>query len=160
MVYESCLDIDACLLEIKKNRNLGVAIGREHAKNTPVPITDSDMFCFTKSDNIFTFSVVMMMVKDFHLRAKINDLIRQISESGLLPKWQKESEIIRISDGSDSAGDGNIILKVEHVAGAFFLASIGWSIAILIFCLEWLIYWMSTKDYKVARKMENFFCFA
>lgn len=157
--YISCPDIDNCLLKLKTDRKLAVAVDREHAKNTPVQITDTEMYCFSKSENIFTYSVVMMMVKDFHLRAKINNLIRQISESGLLPKWQKESEIIRMLE-IDGSADGTIKLKVEHVAGAFILIFVGWALASLMYGFEWFVYWLSRKKYRIGQKLEKSICFA
>lgn len=146
-------------MQIKKDQRAAVAVSRAHAKNTPLPISDDDMFCFSKSDNIYTYSVVMLMRKNYHLMFKIDDLIRRITESGLLTKWQKESEKIRRLTHNDK-GDSSIILKIEHVEGAFLLTLIGLACAAIAFLLEWITYWLG-KRYKngIVQRVESFLCF-
>jgi hypothetical protein len=103
----------------------------------------------------------MMMKKDFHLLSKINDLIRELSESGLLPKWITESEVIRSNDMSgDQNDDGTIKLKIGHVEGAFLLIFVGWGLAFLAFIAEHLTFYHSQKSYKVSKFIEKYFCFA
>lgn len=73
-------------MEVKNNPKSAIAVSRAYARNTPLPFSNDDMFCFYKSENIFTYSVVMLMRKNYHLMFKIDDLIRRITESGLLTK--------------------------------------------------------------------------
>ena len=148
------------MIRIKNDHKTAIAVSRAHSKNIPLMMSNDDMYCFPKTDNIFTYSVVMLMRKNYHLMFKIDDLIRQITESGLLSKWQKESEKIQKITHDGSKADGSIILKIEHVAGAFLLALIGLACATVAFLLEWITYLMG-KKYKneFLQKVESFFCF-
>lgn len=152
--------MDDCLMAIKTDA-VAVAVSREHAKNTPLPISDEDMCCFAKTENIFTYSVVMLVPRDYHLLSQINDLIRRISESGLLSKWQKESEIIRTTTSAATAADGTMKLRIGHVQGAFLLGFLGAVIATAAFAVEWITYWLAGRTNKKSfwKKLESFLCF-
>ncbi|XP_055523054.1 uncharacterized protein LOC129717224 [Wyeomyia smithii] len=139
-VYETCSDMDECLARLHSERFLAVAISRAHSQNSK-KVGEAEMYCFPRIDNIQTYSVGMMVKKDFHLLPKINDLIRRISESGLLGKWQVESDKIRIDeDLGDSEGgvhgDGQIVLEFGHIEGAFILIFVGLGLAMVAFIGE------------------------
>ncbi|XP_058837724.1 uncharacterized protein LOC131693691 [Topomyia yanbarensis] len=153
-VYKICQDMDECLAQLHSERALAVAISRAHSHNSK-SIGEAEIFCFDRTNNIQTYSVGMMVKKDFHLLPKINDLIRRISESGLLGKWQVESDKIRIDedlDGSDGEGgggedgDGQIVLKLDHIEGAFILLGVGLGLSAVAFVGE-LIYFKLKEKY-------------
>lgn len=54
-VYDPCFVMDKCLENIKDSDKLAVAISRQHAKNAKISLTEDDMFCFEKANNICEF---------------------------------------------------------------------------------------------------------
>lgn len=151
--HKICENLDECLLDVTRNRSKAVAISREHAKNTRLPITDDDFYCFPPTDNIFVYSVVIIAKKDFHLLSKFNELIRIISESGLSSKWHKDSEKVNGYDTEDTEENKTsnhhkniqIKLKIVHVEGAFFLCGIGLSAALFSFIVEQITFYVVFK---------------
>lgn len=146
-VYKPCFDMNKCLMELKFNDKLAVAISRQHAINARVPLNDEDMFCFDKSDNLFSFSVVMLFKNDHHLLPLVNMLIRRITESGFILKWKADSEFfkfmeeIKLRDPHENAEPINL----GHLLGSFALMVIGLSLAIVAFVFEWLAYYLVRK---------------
>ncbi|XP_062546120.1 uncharacterized protein LOC134212358 [Armigeres subalbatus] len=158
-IYKTCPNMDDCLARLHSEQTIAVAVSRAHSHNSK-SIGEVEIFCFPRTDNIQTYSVGMMVKKDFHLLPKINELIRRISESGLLGKWQVESDKIRIDealddgdsgsdggDGSGGHGDGQIVLKLEHIEGAFILGVVGLGLATIAF-IEEVVYFKLQQKYK------------
>ncbi|CAO1422337.1 unnamed protein product [Diamesa serratosioi] len=167
--HKICENLNDCLMDVAKNRSKAVGISREHAKNTRLPATANGIYCFPPTDNIFVYSVVMLVKKNHHLLSKINENIRIISESGLLSKWQKDS--VRIDEFNDDStnnknnnehGSIQMKLKMEHVEGAFLLVLIGLTLSALVFFMELFTFWLSNKkkDNKMIKQFENLFCHA
>ncbi|XP_053672276.1 uncharacterized protein LOC128722623 [Anopheles nili] len=154
--YRECASLDRCLGRLRTERTIAIAISRAHSSNSPA-IGEAELYCFAKADNIYTYSVSMLAKKDFHLLPKINELIRRISESGLLGKWQKESEKIRIDDGDDGGhggpDGGQTILRLDHIEGAFLLGAAGLVLALVAFIFE-VVYHRAKRRY---RWRENLF---
>ncbi|XP_058458991.1 uncharacterized protein LOC131435082 [Malaya genurostris] len=160
-VYKVCQNMDDCLAQLHSERLLAVAISRAHSQNSK-SIGEAEIFCFDRTNNIQTYSVGMMVKKDFHLLPKINDLIRRISESGLLGKWQVESNKIRIdedlddsdggaagsAEGGGHGGDGQIVLKLDHIEGAFILLFVGLALSVVAFIGE-VLYFRLKKNYQL-----------
>lgn len=153
--HKICENLDECLIDVTKNRSKAVAISREHAKNTRLPIADDDFYCFPHSDNIFVYSVVIIAKKDFHLLSKFNELIRVISESGLLSKWHKDSEKLNGYDTEDIEENKalnhpkniQMKLKIVHVEGAFFLCGVGLLAALFSFIVENITFYLFFKKH-------------
>lgn len=59
-VYNPCFLMDRCLENLKDNDKLAVAISRQHATNAKISLTEDDMFCFEKANNVFGYSIVML----------------------------------------------------------------------------------------------------
>ncbi|GAB0100425.1 ionotropic receptor 87a [Sergentomyia squamirostris] len=160
-MFTICPDIDVCLDDLKRDSELGVAVSREHARNSPL-IDESDMFCFHHSENIYSYSISMLVQRDYHLLPKINDIIRTILESGLLSKWQKDSEVSKVHLGEvkeeePEGGEGaQIVLSISHVQGAFIVVGFGLILATLAFCLEWIIFLTIKKDRFGAKFLKKY----
>uniref|UniRef100_A0A336M3L9 CSON011600 protein n=1 Tax=Culicoides sonorensis TaxID=179676 RepID=A0A336M3L9_CULSO len=135
--FQVCKKLDKCLEKIKYDKMTAVAISRHHALNSPM-ISPLDMFCFSTSNNIYTYSVAMLVKKQFHLLLKIENIIRGITESGLLSKWQRDSELVVVNTDSDDEGSVTR-LKFEHVQGGFLLWVIGMGLAFVAFVFEWIV---------------------
>jgi hypothetical protein len=64
VTYQPCYNYDQCLEKLKNDDKLAVAISRQHAMNAKISLTEDDMFCFEKANNIFSYSVVMLFKRD------------------------------------------------------------------------------------------------
>lgn len=155
--YTACFDMDKCLMELKSDDKLAVAISRLHAKNARIPLNDDDIFCFDKANNIFSFSVVMLFKKDHHLLPAVNLLIRRVAESGFILKWKADSELVKFK-GVQRRGDpheNEEPLNLGHLLGSFALITGGVAIAVVVFIGEWLVYYLAQKrKIKFVRKIE------
>ena len=143
--YKTCLDMDKCLMELKSNDKLAVAISRQHAINARIPLNNDDMFCFAKADNIFSFSVVMLFKKDHHLLPSINTLIRRIAESGFILKWKADCEYLKFKEDIKQRKDpheNSEPINLDHLLGSFALMVVGITLAIFAFLVEWLVYYL------------------
>uniref|UniRef100_A0A1B0CXD1 Uncharacterized protein n=1 Tax=Lutzomyia longipalpis TaxID=7200 RepID=A0A1B0CXD1_LUTLO len=162
-MFTICPDIDVCLEHVKRDSQLGVAVSRQHARNSPL-IDENDMFCFSHAHNIYSYSVSMLAKRDYHLLPKINDIIRTILESGLLYKWQKDSEVskVYVADASENA-EGGIVLSLSHVQGAFIVLGFGLILSAVSFAVEWIIFLTIQKNRPGAtflkRHIERMLCF-
>jgi hypothetical protein len=129
-------------MELKTNRKLAVGVSREQLRNTILQLTEMDVFCFSPSENIRSFSVTMMLQKDYHLINQINKYISEIVETGLLLKWAKDSSRLVPLDNiinQNERNSGNIKLTFEHVQGAFLLLIVGYLLASVVFAIEIII---------------------
>ena len=142
--HKICENLDECLMDVTKNRSKAVAISREHAKNTRLPIAEDDFYCFPPTNNIFVYSIVIIAKKDFHLLSKFNELIRRISESGLLSKWHRE-ENKEENKAQNTHKNIQMKLKIVHVEGAFFLCGIGLLAASFAFIVEKITFYVFFK---------------
>lgn len=164
--HKICHDIDECFKAITKDPTKALAISRSHALNNPFQLNENDdFFCFPISDDVVIYSAVMMFRRFHHLLPMINEKIRSISESGLLTKWQKDSRSpgSKVEEGeSTKRGHGGVqmILRLEHVEGAFLITLIGLAIAFVVFLLELLAHWLvKTKpSHPILKSIENFLC--
>ena len=109
--------MNACLLDIKNDKKLAVAISRQHAQNARIELTENEMFCFDKANNIFSYSVVMLFKKDHHLLPLVNTLIRRMTEAGFILKWKADYEYTKFKEGSvvNARSDQAIALTIDHI---------------------------------------------
>lgn len=141
--YELCNNINDCLVKIKYNDKIAVSVSREHAMNN-LEILKSELFCFTKSNNVYSYSVTMLAKKNFHLLSRMNTIIRQIVEFGLIQKWEKQDYTvmqIRLEQNQpiNNLDNNLIVLTVGHIGGALIIMFVGWIFGILSFIVEILI---------------------
>lgn len=110
--------------------------------NNPV-LPKTEIFCFSKSKNVYSFSVAMMTKKYFHLLPQMNSIIRRVVEFGLLEKWAKDNSAatLKLIQNSDigSEGDGLVVLTVGHITGALMIMLVGYAIALCAFVGELIV---------------------
>lgn len=152
-------------MDVTKDSSKAVAISRSHALNNPMQLNDAEDFsCFPVEENVVIYSAVMIFRKFYHLLPMINENIRIIAESGLLSKWEVDSLKVgkKEEDPSASSGHGSktIKLSIEHVEGAFYLVTMGLGLSLLVFGLEWSVFYVSKKNshWKYLKKFESLIC--
>lgn len=146
-IYKACFEMDKCLMEIKTNDKLAVAISRQHAINARIKLNQDDMFCFDKANNVFSYSVVMLFKKDHHLLPSVNILIRRIAESGFILKWKADSEYLKFTEDlrQRDPHENAEPINIEHLLGSFALIGVGILLSIVGFLYEWLVYYLAQK---------------
>lgn len=128
--------MDECLQLLRNFDNVVVSASREHALNSPV-IAKTELFCFAKTNNVYSYAVAMMTQKNFHLLGRMNSIIRRVMEFGLIQKWDKDSDVMqKQSEGED---DGLVVLTVGHIAGALIIMSVGYMLALVTFIAELVV---------------------
>lgn len=137
------------------NNSKAVAISRSHAMNNPLGLIEGiDFSCFPVKDNLVIYSTTILFRKFHHLLPMIDEKIRGILESGLLMKWELDSNIMRKEAGGVSSsheGEPQIKLALEHVEGAFLAIIAGLLVCLIVFILECVVRYMIK-----AKKFENF----
>lgn len=147
--YKPCLEMDKCLMDLKMNDKLAVAISRQHAMNARIPLNDDDMFCFDKANNIFSFSVVMLFKKDHHLLPPVNTLIRRIAESGFVLKWKVDIEHLKFKEDLKQRKDpheNSEPINLGHLLGSFALMFVGVTLSLIGFLFEWIVFFLAQKQ--------------
>jgi hypothetical protein len=145
--YKPCYDMDKCLMNLKTDHKLAVAISRQHAENARIPLSDDEFFCFDKANNFFSYSVVMLLKKDHHLLPMINTLIRRIAESGFILKWTDDSAFTKYKSDDEvrDPHENAEPLNLDHLLGLFALMGIGVGFAIVAFIFEWIVFFFAQK---------------
>lgn len=145
--FEMCIYTDKCLKRLEFDEKLAVAVSRLHALNTPI-LSQSEIYCFPRTKNIYSYSVAMPIKLDFHLLPTINYYIRQLFEFGLIERWNKLSQSIAANEEIkkilNSASDGKdsslVVLTVAHIMGALLIMFFGHFLAFIAFLVEALVY--------------------
>ncbi|KAM3958849.1 uncharacterized protein ACR2FA_007097 [Aphomia sociella] len=74
------------------------------------------IYCFPESNNLYKYGVVLLARKWFPMLERFNNIIRSVSENGLIDKWNEEL-LIRTSNIQRTNAIES--LSVEHLSGAF-----------------------------------------
>lgn len=120
-----------------------MAVSRLHAENTPA-LSRSEMFCFPRSRNIYSYSIAMPIKLDYHMLPVMNYNIRQLFEFGLIERWNKLSQSIAaneeikkiLNQAASGKDDQLVVLTVPHIIGALLIMSFGHFLALSTFFIE------------------------
>lgn len=82
------------------------------------------------------------MQKDFGKKAKVNKIIRYLTEGGFFVKWHHENIRRRKYEIPFTVSP---LIEMERLWMSFALAGIGWSMATSAFCLELIVHKMVNK---------------
>lgn len=144
--FELCINTDDCLKRLQYDEKLAVAVSRLHAENTPA-ISRSEMFCFPRSNNIYSYSVAMPIKLDYHILPVINYNIRNLFEFGLVERWNKLGQSVAaaleikyfLNKASDGHDDRLVVLTVPHIMGAILIMFFGHFVALITFLTELIV---------------------
>lgn len=162
--FRLCKSIDACLGELNTKSKLAVALSRLHAMNSP-SVDKSKIFCFSRDNNIYSFSVTMITTYDFPLLPQIDQVIRRLVEGGFITRWKNfgpsngnkiantsdtqtkpltkndNNAEVSTDDESDLDEENNetdnfTSLTIDHILGALVILIVGEFLATIVFLLE------------------------
>ncbi|CAD0203706.1 unnamed protein product [Chrysodeixis includens] len=117
------------------NRNFAVISSRRQAvyqdqklgKGAPL------IYCFPESNNMYKYGVALLPRRWFPMLERFNNIIRSVSENGLIDKWMNELLI----HASSVEGASTIEpLSIQHLLGAFMFIGFMYGASILIFIGE------------------------
>ncbi|XP_038206663.1 uncharacterized protein LOC119828552 [Zerene cesonia] len=103
---------------------------------------ESLIYCFPESHNLYKYGVALLAREWFPLLERFNNIIRSVSENGLIEKWNKELFIRMVG----AKGTNTIVpLGMQHLFGAFLLIGILYVIILCVFIWELIIGYIDRK---------------
>lgn len=95
------------------------------------------IYCFSESNNLYKYGVVLLARKWFPMLDRINNIIRSVSENGLINKWN--NELFLHTSSSEDVTD-IVPLGTQHLLGAFMFIGIMYGVSIILFIGELMWY--------------------
>lgn len=94
------------------------------------------IYCFPESNNMYKYGVALLARRWFPMLERFNNIIRSVSENGLINKWMDEILIHAVN----VEGGGTVVpLSIQHLLGAFMLIGFMYVASIVIFIGEVVI---------------------
>lgn len=132
-----CPSIDHCLNQLAHDENTDLAVGgsRQHILNSH-QYSMSNLFCFSRNENIASYPSVLLMRKDFAFKSRIDHIIQNAFEGGLFVKWNRDSQRkMKRKIYPDSSPE----LTLKEYGILFSIFALGWSLSALVFICEYFI---------------------
>nr|XP_034834264.1 uncharacterized protein LOC117990877 [Maniola hyperantus] len=111
---------------VVSSRRQAVYMDQKLGKGAPL------IYCFPESDNLYKYGVVLLARQWFPMLERFNNIIRSVSENGLIDKWNEEMFINNMHDGTNTI----LPLSIQHLLGAFMLIGILYVVSAGIFIGE------------------------
>lgn len=89
--------------------------------------------CFPEGNNMYKYGVVLLARQWFPMLERFNNIIRSMSENGLIDKWNEE---LLIHKAGVEAASAIVPLGVPHLLGAFIFIGLMYVLSILVFLGE------------------------
>ncbi|XP_039757885.1 uncharacterized protein LOC120632146 [Pararge aegeria] len=90
------------------------------------------IYCFPESNNLYKYGVVLLTRKWFPMLERFNNIIRSVSENGLIDKWNEELFLHSTREITSAI----LPLSIQHLLGAFILIGILYAVSVGIFIGE------------------------
>lgn len=121
---------------VVSSRRQAVYQDQELGKGAPL------IYCFPESNNLYKYGVVLLARKWFPMLGRFNNIIRSVSENGLIDKWNDELLIHKASTESS----GIIVpLSIKHLLGAFIFIGFMYAASITVFLVELVCGWFDKR---------------
>lgn len=79
-------------MTLANNDDLAVGVSRTHAMSA-LPFINHEVHCFDRSQNIANFTISLAIRNDLELVSRINQIIQNLLDGGLLVKWSRDHQI-------------------------------------------------------------------
>nr|AXF48860.1 ionotropic receptor IR29 [Lobesia botrana] len=129
------------------DRNFAVVASRRQAEYQDQKLGKGEqlLYCFKEGSNLYKYGVVLLTRRWFPLLLRFNNIIRSVSENGLIDKWNQELFIHTV--GVD--GTSNIVpLGMQHLLGAFMFIGIMYAASVVVFLGEVFLSVLKHRAYK------------
>lgn len=152
-----CSSIDNCLEHLTHDDSSDLAVGgsRKYILNSP-SYSPQKIFCFDSDESIASYLMVLSMRKDFALKSKVDEIIRNAFEGGLFVKWDRET---RRKTEPIRPYEPKLELTLKECAFVCFICLFGYILSNLTFICEIIIYRKIKKNGQspVWKYLEQFF---
>lgn len=130
-----CPAVEECLANISWTRNSVLAASRNHFEFVKRRFRDPDGNYQLKAlkSNIVTVPIEMLLSRGNPLLNRINQILLQVLESGLISHWQ---EIVTSRQASKTGEKVEKILTLDTLSGGFILWFIGVGLSMVVFLGE------------------------
>uniref|UniRef100_A0A1V1WCA0 Ionotropic Receptor 5 n=1 Tax=Mythimna separata TaxID=271217 RepID=A0A1V1WCA0_MYTSE len=91
------------------------------------------IYCFPESNNMYKYGVAILTRRWFPMLDRFNNIIRSVSENGLIDKWMNE---LLIHSGSTEEASTIVPLSIQNLLGAFMFIGFMYGASIVIFLGE------------------------
>nr|AXY83437.1 putative ionotropic receptor 1 [Conopomorpha sinensis] len=109
------------------SRRQAVYMDQKLGKGAPL------LYCFPESNNLYKYGVVLLARKWFPMLERLNNIIRSVSENGLIEKWNEELFIHSVGGDETSVIEP---LGSQHLLGAFMFIGFMYAASVLVFIGE------------------------
>nr|AST36366.1 putative ionotropic receptor IR87a [Cydia fagiglandana] len=119
-------------------RNFAVVTSRRQAEYQDQKLGKGEqlLYCFKEGNNLYKYGVVLLARRWFPMLERFNNIIRSVSENGLIEKWNQELFIHTVGvDGTSKV----VPLGIRHLLGAFIFIGIMYAASIIVFVVELLL---------------------
>ncbi|XP_052744132.1 uncharacterized protein LOC128199281 [Bicyclus anynana] len=125
------------------DRNFAVVSSRRQAEYMDQMLGKGEtlIYCFPERNNLYKYGVVLLTRQWFPMLERVNNIIRSVSENGLIDKWNEELFTNKIR----SEGAVVLPLGVQHLLGAFVLTGILYAVSIVVFVGELVLGYITRK---------------
>ncbi|CAH4031420.1 unnamed protein product [Pieris brassicae] len=129
-------------------RNFAVVSSRRQAmyKDQILGRGESLIYCFAESDNLYKYGVALLARNWYPLLDRFNNIIRSVSENGLIEKWSEE--LFNRPRGAERTNT-IVPLGMQHLLGAFFLIGVLDLICIIVFIGELVCSYMQKGTFSL-----------
>lgn len=133
--YKICESVEECLTNLKSDNQVAIGVSREYVLHR------TDIFCFDRTENIFSYTVSMLVRKNDELYRRVNKFIHHLLDAGLMKKWT-ETTFNVLRKGNDSHGSSLQVkpISIQHITVGFIIAILFVILSVIAFGLELLIY--------------------
>lgn len=142
--FTICESTIQCFGLFARNKNSAIATSRIQALHNKQALS-VEKYCFGEENNLYEYSVSTLSYPYHYLLPRLNKMIGDILQSGLIIKWtsdvEKEKRVIYTSP--------EIKLSLHHLQGVFVMLGIGTLLAIISFVIEW-VYFVQKNGKEVA----------
>ncbi|XP_047034041.1 uncharacterized protein LOC124640352 [Helicoverpa zea] len=108
------------------------------------------IYCFPESNNMYKYGVAILTRRWFPMLERFNNIIRSVSENGLIDKWMNELLIHSVSSEEAST---IMPLSIQNLLGAFMFIGFMYGASIVIFIGEVVIGFIEKR--KQTKKVMN-----
>lgn len=135
--FEITNDQNYNLRQLEWNSKLAVATSLERVRKMQLK-SELKLYCFNNPNNIYEYSLKILMKKDFALVNELNRFIRYASDGGLIVKWLKGNTFISDSEKSSKFGFSEAHLNSLLFNGIIFCGVS--TLSMIVFIAEMLVY--------------------
>lgn len=94
--FEITSEINYYLHQLEWNSELAVATSLERVRNLQLD-KELKLYCFNNANNIYEYSLKILMKKGFPLVDELNRFIQYASDGGLIVKWLKRNRFSAVA---------------------------------------------------------------